>query len=182
VKHSTLPQVDAPGTGAAAEVTSAARFVRIDLTALVKRRLTDPRSNYGVLLAPASGAPATSLSLDAKEDPQSAHEVAHKAPPDPGGACWVFRSTSAPTPTASFSGHVDDLAGRGDVLEGCQCQRPPVSRAGDARREEAPLRPAVAYPGNGAKPRRARARLQASSPRPRGARAPKSRQGEGRHS
>ena len=90
VKFATLPLVAAPGTGASAEVSSAGKFVRIDLTALVKQWLVDPASNYGVLLAPTPGAPATTLSLDAKEDPQTAHEVsldvALRGPAGPAGA------------------------------------------------------------------------------------------------
>ncbi|MFO1339386.1 MAG: DNRLRE domain-containing protein [Burkholderiaceae bacterium] len=73
VKYSNLPPVSGPGTGPTATADFAAKYVRFDVTNLVKGWITNSASNYGVLLVPATFATATVASLDAKEDATSSH-------------------------------------------------------------------------------------------------------------
>jgi hypothetical protein len=65
-----------PGVGpafATKAVSTAGRWVPIAVTPQVKKWLTDPTTNKGLLIAPAASAPATAVSLDSKENTATSH-------------------------------------------------------------------------------------------------------------
>lgn len=71
VTQATLPSV---GPAFATKTVSAAgRWVPIAVTSLVKKWLTDPTSNKGILIAPAASAPTTAVTLDSKENTATSH-------------------------------------------------------------------------------------------------------------
>jgi hypothetical protein len=49
------------------------RWVPIDVTSQVKKWLTDPTTNFGLLIAPAAGAPDTIVAFDSKENTDTSH-------------------------------------------------------------------------------------------------------------
>jgi hypothetical protein len=73
VRYSNLPPVSGPGTGPTATADFANKYVRFDVTNLVKGWIANAATNYGVLLAPANFATTTVATLDAKEDSASSH-------------------------------------------------------------------------------------------------------------
>jgi hypothetical protein len=65
-----------PGVGpafATKAVSTAGRWVPIGVTTQVKKWLTDPTTNKGLLIAPAAAAPATVVALDSKENTATSH-------------------------------------------------------------------------------------------------------------
>jgi hypothetical protein len=65
-----------PGVGpafATKAVSTAGRWVPINVTNHVKKWLTDPTTNKGLLIGPAASAPATAVALDSKENTTTSH-------------------------------------------------------------------------------------------------------------
>jgi hypothetical protein len=65
-----------PGAGpafATKAVSTAGRWVPIVVTSQVKKWLSTPSANNGLLIAPAASAPATAVSLDSKENTATSH-------------------------------------------------------------------------------------------------------------
>jgi hypothetical protein len=65
-----------PGAGpafATKAVSTAGRWVSIVVTSQVKKWLSTPSANNGLLIAPAASAPATAVSLDSKENTATSH-------------------------------------------------------------------------------------------------------------
>jgi hypothetical protein len=65
-----------PGAGpafATKAVSTAGRWVPIAVTSQVRKWLTDPTTNKGLLIAPAASAPATAVALDSKENTATSH-------------------------------------------------------------------------------------------------------------
>jgi hypothetical protein len=65
-----------PGVGpafATKAVSTAGRWVPIVVTSQVKKWLSTPSANNGLLIAPAASAPATAVSLDSKENTATSH-------------------------------------------------------------------------------------------------------------
>jgi hypothetical protein len=71
VTHAALPGVG-PAFATKA-VSTAGRWVPINITNHVKKWLNDPTANKGLLIAPAASAPNTAVALDSKENTATSH-------------------------------------------------------------------------------------------------------------
>jgi hypothetical protein len=74
--ESGVTDATAPSVGpafATRPVSLAGQWVSIDVTSQAKQWLTDPTTNFGLLIAPAAGAPDTVVAFDSKENTATSH-------------------------------------------------------------------------------------------------------------
>lgn len=97
----TAPANAGAGSGTTLPVHRAAQFVSVDVTALVRQWITNPATNWGVLLQPALSAPSTVVFLDSKENTGTAHvavldlTLADQGPAGPVGPAGPRGATGA---------------------------------------------------------------------------------------
>lgn len=102
VTAAAMPATSGAGSGPVVPVGSAGQFVAVDLTKQVKQWIDNPGANFGLALAPALSAPATTVFLDSKENTGTGHvarldlTLADQGPPGPRGATGATGATGAP--------------------------------------------------------------------------------------